>query len=139
MIGSYIHAGGKIGVLLEINCETDFVAKTDDFSALVKDIAMHIAAMNPAYVSRDDIPAEVIEKEKDIYKAQFEGSNKPAEIIDKIITGKLEKAFFNESCLLEQPFVKDDSKKVKDLVTEKIAKLGENIVINRFVRYQLGS
>ncbi|MBI5207212.1 MAG: translation elongation factor Ts [Candidatus Firestonebacteria bacterium] len=136
-IGSYIHAGGKIGVLVEINCETDFVAKTDDFQALVKDVAMHIAAMNPLYIKRDEVPSDLIEKEKSIYKEQMVTSGKPAGVIDKIAQGKLEK-YFSEVCLLEQPFVKTPEKKVEDLVKEKIAKLGENIMIKRFARFKIG-
>ena len=137
LVNSYIHMGGKIGVLVEVNCETDFVAKTDDYQELVKDIAMHIAAANPSYVKREDIPSEVIEKEKEIYASQVEG--KKPEIIDKIVEGKLEK-FFSDSCLVDQVFVKDpDGKlKIKDLIVEKIAKLGENIQIKRFARFQLG-
>jgi elongation factor Ts len=137
-IGSYIHMGGKIGVLVEVNCETDFVAKTDDFQDLVKDIAMHIAATNPTYVSREEIPSEVIDKEKEIYASQVE--NKPAQVVEKIVAGKVEK-FFSEICLVDQVFVKDpDSKaKINDLIVEKIAKLGENIVIKRFIRFQLGA
>lgn len=136
LISSYIHMD-KIGVLAEINCETDFVAKTDDFKSLVKDVLLHIAAANPSYVSREDVPADVLEKEKEIYKAQI--TNKPPQVADKIVEGKLDK-FFSEQCLLEQPFVKDPEQKIKikDIVTEKIAKLGENIVIRRFVRFQLG-
>ena len=130
--------GGKIGVLVEVNCETDFVAKTDDFQGLVKDIAMHIAATNPTYVSREEVPSEVIDKEKEIYASQVE--NKPAQVVEKIVAGKVEK-FFSEICLVDQVFVKDpDSKaKINDLIVEKIAKLGENIVIKRFARFQLGA
>jgi len=137
-IGSYIHMGGKIGVLVEVNCETDFVAKTDDFQDLVKDIAMHIAATNPTYVSREEVPSEVIDKEKEIYASQVE--NKPAQVVEKIVAGKVEK-FFSEICLVDQVFVKDPDQKAKinDLIVEKIAKLGENIVIKRFVRFQLGA
>jgi len=137
-IGSYIHMGGKIGVLVEVNCETDFVAKTDDFQDLVKDIAMHIAATNPAYVSREEIPSEIIDKEKEIYASQVE--NKASQVVEKIVEGKLEK-FFSEACLVDQVFVKDPDQKAKirDLIVEKIAKLGENIVIKRFVRFQLGA
>jgi elongation factor Ts len=137
-IGSYIHMGGKIGVLVEVNCETDFVAKTDDFQNLVKDIAMHIAATNPAYVSREEIPAEVIDKEKDIYASQVE--NKPPQVVEKIVEGKLEK-YYSDVCLVDQVFVKDPDQKTKirDLIVEKIAKLGENIVIKRFARFQLGA
>lgn len=136
LIGSYIHMG-KLGVLVEINSETDFVAKTDDFKELVKDIAMHIAASNPAYVQRENIPAEIIEKEKEIYASQISG--KPPHIVGKIIEGKLEK-FYSDTCLVDQVFVKDPAqeKKIRDLVVEKIAKTGENIVIKRFVRFQLG-
>ncbi|RJQ41544.1 MAG: translation elongation factor Ts [Nitrospiraceae bacterium] len=136
LVSSYIHMD-KIGVLLEVNCETDFVAKTDDFKGLVKDVALHIAAANPSYLSREDVPQDVIEREKDIYKAQV--ANKPPQVVEKIVEGKLEK-FFGDMCLLEQAFVKDPEQKVKikDIVTEKIAKLGENIVIRRFARFQLG-
>lgn len=136
LVSSYIHMD-KIGVLLEVNCETDFVAKTDDFKGLVKDIALHIAAANPSYLSREDVPQDVIEREKDIYRAQV--ANKPPQVVEKIVEGKLDK-FFGEACLLEQVFVKDPEQKlkIKELVTEKIAKLGENIVIRRFVRFQLG-
>src|SRR3989339_940698 len=135
LVSSYIHMD-KIGVLLEVNCETDFVAKTDDFKGLVKDIALHIAAANPSYLSHEDVPQDVIEREKDIYRAQV--VNKPPQVVEKIVTGKLDK-FFSDMCLLEQAFVKDPEQKlkVKELVTEKIAKLGENIVIRRFVRFQL--
>lgn len=136
LISSYIHMD-KIGVLVEVNCETDFVAKTDEFKELVKDISLHIAALNPSYLSREDVPQDVIEREKEIYRAQV--TNKPLQVVEKIIEGKLEK-FFSEDCLLEQIFVKDPEQKlkIKDLVTEKIAKFGENIVIRRFVRFQLG-
>jgi elongation factor Ts len=135
-IGSYIHMG-KIGVLVEVNCETDFVAKTDDYQELVKDIAMHIAAANPVYVKRDDIPGDVIDKEKEIYASQV--TNKPPQVVDKIIEGKLEK-YYSDMCLVDQVFVKDPEgkQKIKDLLIEKIAKFGENIVIKRFARYQLG-
>lgn len=136
LVASYIHMD-KVGVLVEINCETDFVARTDDFKALVKDISMHIAASNPAYVSREDVPQDVIEREKEVYRGQV--TNKPAQVVEKILEGKLEK-FYGDTCLLEQIFVKDpDGKqKIKDLITEKIAKLGENIVFRRFARFQLG-
>lgn len=136
LIGSYIHMD-KIGVMVEVNCETDFVARTDDFRELVKDICMHIAAANPPYLSREDVPQEVIEKEKEIYRSQV--TNKPPQVVDKIVEGKLEK-FYSDMCLMEQIFIKDPEQKlkIKDLVTQKIAKLGENIVIRRFVRYQLG-
>ncbi|NOX21195.1 MAG: translation elongation factor Ts [Nitrospirae bacterium] len=136
IIASYIHMD-KIGVLVEVNCETDFVARTDDFKQFVKDVAMHIAAASPRYVKREDIPEEVINKEKEIYREQIKG--KPEHVIDKIVEGKLEK-FYSEVCLLDQVFVKDPEQKktIKELLTELIAKLGENIVIRRFVRFQLG-
>ena len=136
LIGSYIHMD-KIGVMVEINCETDFVARTDDFQGLLKDVAMHIAAANPTYLSREDVPQDVIDREKEIYKVQVTG--KPAQVVDKIVEGKLEK-FYTDTCLLDQIFVKDPDgkKKIKELVTEKVAKLGENIVIRRFMRFQLG-
>jgi elongation factor Ts len=136
IIGSYVHMN-RIGVMVEINCETDFVARTDDFKELVKDIAMHIAAANPSYLSREDIPQDTIAREKDIYRAQVE--NKPPQVIEKIVEGKLEK-FYSETCLVDQPFVKDpeQKKRIQDIITEKIAKLGENIILRRFVRYQLG-
>ncbi|MCL4457464.1 MAG: translation elongation factor Ts [Nitrospirae bacterium] len=136
LIGSYIHMD-KLGVLVELNCETDFVAKTDDFRELVKDIAMHIAAANPTYVSREEVSIDVIEREKEIYRAQI--TNKPPQVVEKIIEGKLDK-FFGDACLLDQVFIKDPEgkQKIKDLITEKIAKLGENIVLRRFVRFQLG-
>ncbi len=136
LIGSYIHMD-KLGVLVEVNCETDFVAKTDDFRELVKDIAMHIAAANPTYVSREEVLADVIEREKEIYRAQV--TNKPPQVVEKIIEGKLDK-FFGDTCLLDQVFIKDPEgkQKIKDLITEKIAKLGENIVLRRFARFQLG-
>ncbi len=136
LVASYIHMD-KIGVMVEINCETDFVAKTDDFRGLVKDVAMHIAAANPQYVTREEVPADTLEREKEIYKAQV--TNKPPRVVDKIVEGKLDK-FFSDMCLLDQVFVKDPEgkKKIKDLLTETIAKVGENIVIRRFTRYQLG-
>ncbi len=135
LIEQYIHLGGKVGVLLEVNCETDFVAKTDDFKKLVKDICLHIAAANPICISSDEVPKELIEKERDIAASQIQ--NKPPDIIQKIIEGKLVK-YFQEVCLIEQPFVKNPDQTIKDLITEKIAKLGENIVIRRFTRYQMG-
>jgi elongation factor Ts len=136
IVGSYVHMN-RIGVMVEINCETDFVARTDDFKELVKDVAMHIAAANPLYLSREDIPKNAMEREKDIYRAQVE--NKPSQVIEKIVDGKLEK-FYSETCLLDQPFVKDpeQKKRVQDIITEAVAKLGENIIVRRFVRYQLG-
>jgi elongation factor Ts len=136
MIGSYIHMD-KIGVMVEVNCETDFVARTDDFREMVKDIAMHIAAANPTYLSREQVPQEVLDREKEIYRAQV--TNKPPQVVEKIVEGKLEK-FFSDTCLLDQIFVKDldQKKKIKDVVTDKVAKLGENIVLRRFARFQLG-
>jgi elongation factor Ts len=136
IIASYIHME-RLGVLVEVDCETDFVARTDDFKTLAKDISMHVAAANPQYLSQDDVPQEVIDREKEIFRGQVEG--KPENIVDKIIQGKLGK-FFEETCLLEQVFIKDPDgrKKVKDLVTDAIAKTGENIVVKRFARFQVG-
>jgi len=134
-IESYIHLGGKIGVLVEINCESDFVARNDDFKQFVKDVAMQVAASSPMYVRKEDIPEESVKKETDIIKAQLTG--KPAAAIDKIIEGKLAK-FYEDACLLEQPFIKDSSMKVKDILTSMVAKIGENILIRRFVRFQVG-
>lgn len=136
LISSYIHMG-KIGTMVEVNCETDFVAKTDDFKELAKDVAMHIAAASPLYLSRDDVPHDVIEREKEIYKAQVK--DKPLQVVEKIIDGKLEK-FYTDTCLFDQIFIKDpdQKKKIRDIVSEKIARLGENIVIRRFARFQLG-
>jgi len=136
-IASYIHAGGKLGVLVEVNVETDFVAKTDEFQALARNIAMHIAAANPLYVKREDVPADVLQKERDIYKAQMADAKKPADILEKIITGKLEK-YFEEVCLLEQAYVKDPNKKISQLIAEIVAKVGENIQIRRFARFKVG-
>jgi elongation factor Ts len=137
LITSYIHPGGKIGVLVDINCETDFVARTEDFRNLAKEIAMHIAAMNPIAISREDVPPEVIEKEKEILRAEAATSGKPEKVVDKIVEGRLEK-FFAEQCLLEQAYIKDPDITVKDLIADTIAKLGENIIVRRFTRYQLG-
>lgn len=137
VVGAYIHSGGKIGVLIEVNCETDFVAKTEEFQELVKDLAMHIAAMNPRYLRREDVPQEVIEKEKMIYAAQAKEEGKPEKIIDRIVEGRLEK-FFAENCLLEQAFVKDPEIRISELIAGKISATGENISIRRFTRYQLG-
>jgi elongation factor Ts len=136
-VASYIHMGGKIGVLVEVNCETDFVARTDGFQALVKDIAMQIAAANPRWVRRDEVPADVVAKEIEIAKAQMRDQKKPEAILEKIATGKVEK-FYSEFCLMEQPFVKDDKKKIQDVLTEAVAKIGENIQIRRFARFVLG-
>ena len=135
LIASYIHHGGKIGVLLEMSCETDFAAKSKDFKELVKDISMHIAASNPLYIKREDVPNEVIAKEKEIFKEQVK--NKPPQAIDKILDGKMEK-FYKEACLLEQPFVKNPDVSVKDLIVSYVTKIGENIFIRRFTRYQVG-
>ncbi|HAI51801.1 MAG: translation elongation factor Ts [Limnochordia bacterium] len=137
LVTSYIHMGGRIGVLVEVNCETDFVAKTEEFAQLAKDIAMHIAASKPEYVSRDEIPESVLEHERSIYRAIARNEGKPEHIIDKIVEGRLEK-FIQEVCLLEQPFVKDPDLTVGDLLKEKIAKIGENIAVRRFVRYERG-
>lgn len=136
-IGSYIHSNSRIGVIMELGCETDFVANNEDFQALLKDLCMQIAAMNPQYISEADIPAEVIEKEKDIYREQMKNSGKPDNIIEKIIEGKLKK-YYTEICLLHQAFFKEDKKSCQDLIAEKIHKLGENISVKRFVRYQVG-
>jgi len=137
VIASYIHPGDKLGVLLEVNCETDFVARTEDFKALVKELAMQVAATNPLAVSREEISAEVIEKEKQIYRTQALNEGKPEKILDKIVEGKLEK-YFKEVCLLEQPSIRDQDRTVTDLLNAAIAKLGENIVIKRFSRFRLG-
>jgi len=137
VIDSYIHAGGKIGVLLEVNCETDFVARTDEFLSLVHDVAMQIAASAPRCVRRDEVTKEDLEREREIYTAQAKEQGKPEKIIEKIVDGKMEK-YYAENCLLEQPFVKDTDKTVEDLVKEKIASIGENLVVRRFVRFQLG-
>jgi elongation factor Ts len=136
-VESYIHLYGKIGVLVEVNCETDFVANTEEFKEFVKNIAMQIAASNPRYITRKDIPKSIIEKEKDIFYAQVEKSGKPAPIIEKIVEGKLEK-YFQENCLMEQIFIRDNNKNIEELLLELIAKLGENILIRRFARFKLG-
>ncbi len=137
VIESYIHPGSRLGVLLELNCETDFVAKTDQFKTLARDLAMQVAAANPRVVRREDLPAEVIDKELDIYSTQGRYEGKPEPVVERIAQGKLEK-FYQEVCLLEQSFIRDPNKSVNDLITEYIAKLGENIVVRRFVRFQLG-
>ena len=134
---SYIHAGGRLGVLVEVNCETDFVARTDEFQELVRDIAMHIAAAEPRYVERAEVTAEILERERAIYKDQALASGKPANVVDKIVDGKIEK-FFAEAVLLEQPFVKDGDTTIGQLITAKIAKIGENIKVRRFSRFKLG-
>ncbi len=135
IIEQYIHMGGKVGVLVELNCETDFVAKTDDFKSLARDLCLHVAAASPAYLTREDVPTEQVAKERDIAASQAGG--KPPQVIQKIVEGKLDK-YFSQVCMSDQPFVKDPDKTIKDLVTEKIAQLGENIVISRFARFQLG-
>ncbi len=137
MIGHYIHMGGRVGVLVEVNCETDFVARTDDFQALTKEIAMHVAAADPRFVSRDQVPATELEKEKEIYRAQFAGSGKPAQVIDKIVEGKLG-SFYAQICLLEQPSVRDPNVTIEQMLQAATAKTGENITISRFVRFKLG-
>ena len=137
VVGHYIHMGGKVGVLAEVNCETDFVARTDDFQALAKEIAMHIAAADPRYVSRDQVPAAELEKEKDIYRGQFEGSGKPANVVDKIVEGKLG-SYYSQVCLLDQPSVRDPNVTVQQLLQAATAKTGENITVTRFVRFKLG-
>ena len=134
---TYIHPGSKLGVLLELNCETDFVAKTEDFTNLGNDIAMHIAATDPLAVSVEDISNEIVEKEKEIYSDQAKKTNKPAEIIEKMVEGRLKK-FYKENILIEQDFVKDPNKTIKDIITDTVGKLGENIVVSRFKRFQLG-
>lgn len=137
VISSYIHAGSKIGVLVEINCETDFVARNEEFQSLVKDVALQIAAANPVYIQRENVSAEIIEREKSVYLGQAKEMGKPEAAWDKIVQGKLEK-FYQEQCLIEQSFIKDPNSTIKQILTEKIAKLGENISIARFTRYQLG-
>lgn len=139
LVGSYIHAGGKLGVLVEVNCETDFVARTDEFQNFVKELSMQIAAANPLYVKREDVPADLLEKEKEIYKAQLKQEGKPENVWEKIMVGKLEK-FYTQVCLLDQPYIRDASgkEKVKDMLTAAIAKIGENIVVRRFSRFRVG-
>jgi elongation factor Ts len=141
IVGQYIHMGGKVGVLVEVNCETDFVARGEEFQQLVKDIAMHIAAAEPRYVTREEIPAEALDKEREIARAQAKNdpknANKPDQVIDKIVDGRLHK-FYEEAVLLDQPFVKESAKTVGELVTEKVAKTGEKITVRRFTRYKMG-
>ena len=137
IIGHYVHLGGKVAVLVEVNCETDFVARTPEFQTLSKEIAMHIAAASPTYVKREDIPADVLEKEREIYRAQFTGSGKPANVIDKIVDGKLE-SYYAQVCLLDQPSVRDPNVTIKQMVTAATANTGENVTITRFVRFKLG-
>jgi elongation factor Ts len=137
LIGSYVHAGSKVAGLVEVNCETDFVAHTDEFQNLAHDLAMQVVAGKPSYLSRDDVPVEVLDQEKAVYRAQMQDSDKPEHIIDRIVEGKLEK-FYEETCLLEQPFIKDTSMTVKDLVQQSNSLLGENIVVQRFARFEVG-
>jgi elongation factor Ts len=137
LVGSYIHMNGKIGVLVEINCETDFVARNEEFKELVKNVCLQIAASNPKYIGPEGVPAAVIEQEKEIIRAQFKDSKKPAEIIEKIVQGKLNK-FYQEVCLLDQVYIKDDKLTIRQLISSAIAKIGENIKINRFVRFEVG-
>jgi elongation factor Ts len=137
LVGSYIHAGGKIGVLVELNCESDFVARTEAFQQLSHDIAMHIAALDPRYVRREEVTSEMLEKERDIYKAQALATGKPENVVEKIVNGKMEK-FYEENCLYEQHFIKDESVTIGEMITQAIAKLGENISIRRFARFKVG-
>ena len=136
-VAHYIHAGGKIGVLVEVNCESDFVARTDDFKELVHDIAMHIAASDPKFVRKEDVTPDAFEREKDIYRAQAAATGKPAPVVEKIVTGKMEK-FYEEVCLLEQPFIKDQTISISQLIAAKVGKLGENIAVRRFARFKVG-
>jgi elongation factor Ts len=136
-VGTYIHAGGKIGVLLEVNCESDFVARTDDFQNLLKDIAMHIAASDPRYVKPEDVTPEDLEREREVYKAQAAATGKPEAVVAKIAEGKMGK-FYEEVCLLEQPFIKEQSISIKELIAQKVGKLGENITVRRFARFKVG-
>src|SRR5271166_2371106 len=136
-VAHYIHAGGKIGVLVEVNCESDFVARTDDFKELVHDIAMHIAASDPKFVRKEDVTPDAFEREKDIYRAQAAATGKPAPVVEKIVAGKMEK-FYEEVCLLEQPFIKDQTISISQLIAAKVGKLGENIAVRRFARFKVG-
>jgi elongation factor Ts len=137
VVGSYIHMGGKVGVLVEVNCETDFVARTDDFQGLVKELALHIAAADPRYVSREDVPADVLEKEKEIYRAQFVDSGKPPAVVEKIVEGKLG-SFYSQIVLVDQPSVRDPNVTVSQLIAQASAKTGENITVSRFARFKVG-
>jgi elongation factor Ts len=137
LVSSYIHAGGRIGVLVEVNCESDFVARTDDFQNLAREIAMHIAAANPQFVRREEVPADVLDRERGIYRGQMEGQNKPAAVIDKIIEGKLN-SFYEQVCLLDQPSIRDPKLTIGQIVQAAIAKMGENIAVARFARFKLG-
>ncbi len=138
VVSSYIHAGGKIGVLVEVNCETDFVARTDEFQQLAFNLAMHIAAENPRYLRSEDVPDDVLEKEKDVFRALAQTEGKPEKVIDRIVDGRLKK-FLSEVCLLDQPYVRDDQMTVGGVIKEAISRLGENVSVRRFVRYQLGT
>ena len=137
LVSSYIHAGGRIGVLVEVNCETDFVARTDEFRELALNLAMHIAAENPSYLKAEDVPEDISEREKEVYRALAEKEGKPEQVRDRIVEGRLKK-FYSEVCLLEQPYVRDDQMTVEGLIKETMGRLGENITVRRFVRYQLG-
>src|ERR1700734_1663040 len=137
-VGTYIHAGGKIGVLIEINCESDFVARTEDFQELLKDISMHIAATDPRYIRPEDVTPEDLEREKEIFRAQAAATGKPAPVIEKIVEGKMSK-FYEEVCLLEQPFIKEQTVTIAQLIAQKVAKLGENITVRRFARFKVGA
>jgi len=138
LVHAYIHHGGRVGVLVEVNCETDFVARTDDFRAFVHDVAMQVAATNPSYVRREDVPADVVAREREVYRKQALAEGKPEQVVDRIVEGRLEK-FFEQVCLEEQPFIKDGDRTIRELTQELIAKLGENIRIRRFVRFELGA
>ncbi len=137
LVEAYIHGDGRIGVLIEVNCETDFVAKTDEFKELVRELAMQVAALKAEYVSREDVPEDVLEREREVNRQRALNEGKPANVVDRIVDGRIEK-YFEEVCLLEQPYVRDNDKKIKDLIQEKIAKIGENIQVRRFVRYERG-
>lgn len=137
LIGSYIHAGGKIGVIVEVNCESDFVARTEDFQRLCHDLAMHVAALDPRFVRREEVTPEILEREREIYREQARATGKPEPVIEKIVAGKMEK-FYEETCLYEQHFIKDESVTIKELINQMIAKLGENIAVRRFVRLKVG-
>jgi elongation factor Ts len=136
-VGNYIHAGGKIGVLVEVNCESDFVARTEDFQEMLRDIAMHIAATDPRYIRKEDVTAEDMEREKEIYRAQAAATGKPAPVVEKIVEGKMSK-FYEEVCLLEQPFIKEQTMTVGQLIGQKVGKLGENLTVRRFARFKVG-
>jgi len=135
---AYVHPGSQIGVLVEVDCETDFVARTADFQALGKNLAMQVAAASPVYVSREDVPADLVEREREVLRSQAKAEGKPDRIIEKMVEGRLDK-FYQEQCLLDQPYIRDDARKVKDLVTDAMAKIGENVVVRRFARFQIGT